>query len=102
MARKPRKEQGAVPPPAESGSEAPSPAPSAQTDAVFSARQYLLMNAAFALFCILQLVVVRLALGESQGLYFFFGLLIAGFAAISVFDYVYDRTAGEPSGRSES
>jgi len=61
---------------------------------LISLRGYLLMNAAFAGFCILQLLFIRFTLNESRGLYFFFGLLIIGFAVVSAYDYIYDRMAG--------
>ena len=99
MARKASKQQQVDRPAAESAPAAP---PAAHAAEGFSARQYLMMNAAFALFCIVQLVVVRLVLGDSQGLYFFFALMVAGFAAVSLFDYIYDRTAGAQPRQPES
>lgn len=58
-----------------------------------SLRSYLLMNGVFIAFCILQLLFIRITLNEVKGLYFFFGLLIVGFAVVSVYDYIYDRIA---------
>lgn len=51
------------------------------------------MNGVFIAFCILQLLFIRITLNEVKGLYFFFGLLIVGFAVVSVYDYIYDRIA---------
>jgi hypothetical protein len=99
MARKATKEQQ---PDLAAAGAAATPPPAGAAAKPFGARQYLLMNAAFALFCIVQLVVVRVVLGDSQGLYFFFALMVAGFAAVSLFDYVYDRTAGAPPRQPES
>lgn len=58
-----------------------------------SARSYLLMNGIFIAFCVLQLLFIRMTLNEDKGLYFFFGLLIVGFAVVSAYDYIYDRVA---------
>lgn len=72
---------------------APPPEPEA-VDAprrLFSVAEYLLLNVVFDLFCIVQLVIVRVVLRETRGLYFFFALLMLGFFAVSVFDYIYDR-----------
>ncbi|MCX7019173.1 MAG: hypothetical protein WCK47_05440 [bacterium] len=57
----------------------------------FSFREYLLLNVIFDVFCLVQLVLVAVILRESRGLYFFFGLLMVGFALVSVFDGLYDR-----------
>lgn len=59
-------------------------------------RDYLLLNVLFDAFCIAALVVVRITVHETRGLYFFFGLLMFGFFAVSVFDYLYDRHASRP------
>lgn len=57
----------------------------------FTVRQYVLMNLLFLAFCVIQLLLARYFIRETRGLYFFFGLLASGFAAVSVFDYLYDR-----------
>lgn len=57
----------------------------------FSAKEYLLLNALFDAFCLFQLLVVRMVLHETRGLYYFFGLLMVGFGLVSVFDFVCDR-----------
>jgi hypothetical protein len=63
---------------------------------LFSVKQYVLLNVVFDAFCILQLVLCRVFIRETRGLYFFFGLLMIGFLLVSVFDYVYDRLATRP------
>jgi hypothetical protein len=68
---------------------------------LFSLKQYLLMNVIFDVFCILQLVIVKLVIHETRGLYFFFGLLMLGFLAVSIFDYVYDRYIDKPEPAAE-
>ena len=65
-------------------------------------RQYLVMNVVFDSFCLLQLVFTRLIIKETRGLYFFFGLLMIGFLAISIFDYVYDRVRAPDTGTRDS
>lgn len=57
----------------------------------FTIAQYAVMNALFAAFLVIQLVLVQVFVRETRGLYFFFGLLMAGFLLVSVFDYLYDR-----------
>ncbi len=68
----------------------------------FSVAQYALLNGVFIAFCALLLLLVRVVLRETQGLYFFFGLMVAGFFLVSVFDYAYDRLAAPPSGRGDA
>lgn len=69
-------------------------------DRLFSIGEYVLLNAVFDAFCLLQLLLVRVFLKETRGLYFFFALLMIGFLLVSVFDYLYDRfgPADEPAG----
>lgn len=52
---------------------------------------YLLLNVVFDVFCVLQLLFIKTTLRETRGLYFFFGLLMAGFLVVSIYDYLYDR-----------
>lgn len=69
---------------------------------VFRAKHYLVWIGLVIAFCVLQVLVVRLVLGETQGIYFFFGLLVTGFILVSVFDYVYDRHIDPPARDPES
>jgi len=86
--KKRRVEGGAVSPPEELQADTPAAEiPSRR----FSFREYLLLNVIFDAFCLVQLVLVAVILRESRGLYFFFGLLMVGFALVSVFDGLYDR-----------
>jgi hypothetical protein len=66
-------------------------------DRLFSIRHYVVMNVVFDVFCVLQLLIVYMVLHETKGLLFFFGLLMVGFFAVSVFDYFYDRMFAEPA-----
>lgn len=68
---------------------------------LFSLKQYLLMNAIFDAFCIAQLIIVKVVIRETRGLYFFFALLMLGFLAVSIFDYVYDRYIDKPEPAAE-
>jgi hypothetical protein len=68
----------------------------------FTFRQHVLMNVVFDCFCVVQLFVARMAIKETRGLYFFFGLLMVGFLIISIFDYAYDRTCSPEAGVRES
>ncbi|PKO19806.1 hypothetical protein CVU37_02105 [candidate division BRC1 bacterium HGW-BRC1-1] len=68
----------------------------------FGAAFYLTANLIFMAFCALQLMLVKAVIGETQGLYFFFGVLVIGFLLVSVFDYAYDRFIDSPSRETES
>lgn len=82
----------------------------AETDAVVDYRQghrfgasfYLIANLVFMAFCALQLVLVKAVIGETQGLYFFFAVLVIGFLLVSIFDYSYDRFIDSPNRETES
>ena len=54
---------------------------------------YLILNAVFWAFCILEIIVVRIWLKDIQGVIFFFILLAIGFSAVSVYDWACDRLA---------
>jgi hypothetical protein len=54
-------------------------------------KEYLLLNLLFDIFCLVQLVLVRLFLAETRGLYFFFIMLMIGFLIVSIFDYLYEK-----------
>ncbi len=54
-------------------------------------RDYVLMNVYFDVFCLVQLILVRLFLRETRGMYFFFGMLMIGFLLVSIFDYLYEK-----------
>lgn len=58
-----------------------------------SVRQYILLNVIFDAFLVFQLLLVRVFIQQTRGLYFFFALLMLGFLVVSVFDYLYDRFA---------
>lgn len=68
----------------------------------FGAAFYLVANLVFMAFCALQLVLVKAVIGETQGLYFFFAVLVIGFLLVSVFDYSYDRFIDSPNRETES
>lgn len=96
-----KKKQSRTQPPKAAQASAPAAVPESETakpavtdtrvDRLFSVREYLLLNVIFDAFCVLQLVLVRLFLRETRGLYFFFGLIMIGFLLVSIFDYFYDR-----------
>jgi hypothetical protein len=78
-------------PPAAAGRPSQTPEETPAEPRRFSIAQYAIMNAVFAAFLLIQLVLVQVFVRETRGLYFFFGLLMAGFVLVSVFDYLYDR-----------
>jgi len=57
----------------------------------FTLSAYILMNVVFDVFCILNLIFIAQTLRENRGLYFFFGILMAGFFIVSVYDFLFDR-----------
>jgi hypothetical protein len=59
----------------------------------FPVQGYLILNAVFWAFCILEIIVVRIWLKDIQGVIFFFILLAVGFSAVSVYDWACDRLA---------
>lgn len=73
-----------------------------RTSPKLSAGQYVVLNAVFIAFCIVQLLIVKLFIHDTRGMYFFFGLLIAGMALVSVFDFLFDRMNKPPAETPES
>ncbi|MCX7625506.1 MAG: hypothetical protein N2Z21_04775 [Candidatus Sumerlaeaceae bacterium] len=73
----------------------PTPEPEGQSAAgrqmPLSFREYLMLNLVFDVFCVVQLILARLFIRETRGMYFFFGILIIGFFLVSMFDYLYER-----------
>ena len=106
MARKSRDTSKAAAPEA----AGPTPQAAAPTDFVledrpapaFRVKHYLAWIGLVIAFCVVQLLVVRFVLGETQGVYFFFSLLVTGFVLVSVFDYLYDRHIDRPAREPEA
>ncbi len=57
----------------------------------FSAFQYLVVNVAFWIFCVVNYFVAKWMMGEGTGLVFFFSVLSIGFTAACVISYLHDR-----------
>ncbi|MCG3196370.1 MAG: hypothetical protein GHCLOJNM_00843 [bacterium] len=68
----------------------------------FSALEYLVVNAVFWLFCLVNLWVVQWFMGESTGLFFFFGIMAVGFSAACLLSYLHDRFYEDDLPESES
>ncbi len=62
-----------------------------EVEPLFPVRGYVLLNVLFWGFCALEAVLIRLWLGDIQGVIFFFVLLSIGFTVVSVYDAIYDR-----------
>jgi hypothetical protein len=60
-------------------------------EAPLDLKDYVLLNALFDGFCVVQLIVVRLLLPDMLGLYFFFGFIMMAFLMVSAFDYMTGR-----------
>jgi len=85
--------EGTAPsPPSAAEKKEPSASNIPVLEASLSFREYLLLNLIFDAFCIVQLVLARLFIRETRGLYFFFAMLIIGFFLVSMFDYLYERS----------
>lgn len=65
--------------------------PVARTPGLLHVRHYVLLNIVFDAFCLLQLIIARIVIRDTRGMYFFFALLMIGFLLVSVFDFAYDR-----------
>lgn len=57
----------------------------------FTAFEYLVVNALFWVFCLVNLLVAKWFMGETTGLFFFFGVMALGFTAACVISYLHDR-----------
>jgi hypothetical protein len=57
----------------------------------FSALEYLVVNAVFWIFCVINLLVAKWFMGEATGLFFFFGIMATGFTAACIISYLHDR-----------
>ena len=57
----------------------------------FSAFQYLAVNVAFWIFCVVNYFVAKWFMGEGTGLVFFFSVLSVGFTAACIISYLHDR-----------
>ena len=68
----------------------------------FTAFEYLVANAIFWVFCLLNLLVAKWYMGESTGLFFFFGVMAIGFTAACVLSYLHDRFYRDDSPEVES
>jgi hypothetical protein len=68
----------------------------------FSALEYLIVNAAFWLFCLVNLLVAKWFMGETTGLFFFFGVMALGFTVACVLSYLHDRFYEDDVPDSES
>ncbi len=67
-----------------------------------SALEYLVVNAVFWLFCVINLLVARWFMGEATGLYFFFGVMALGFTFACLLSYLHDRFYEDDLPESES
>jgi len=68
----------------------------------FTAFEYLVVNALFWLFCLVNLLVAKWYMGEMTGLFFFFGVMALGFTAACVISYLHDRFYKDDMSETES
>jgi len=71
--------------------EANRPEEGGEREPLFPIQGYVLLNLLFWAFCALEVVIIRLWLKDITGVIFFFAILAIGFAAVSIYDCVYDR-----------
>ncbi len=51
----------------------------------------ILANIIFWIFCIIQLMIIWIIVGEGAGLIYFFAFLCIAFSFVSVFDLIFDK-----------
>jgi len=54
-------------------------------------RQYAVIVALFTVFCLAQMLIMRMLMREFAGMGFFFGFLIVAFVVVAVIDYICSR-----------
>lgn len=54
-------------------------------------KDYVFLNLIFAVFCIVQLLILRVLISDFAGLYFFFGFIMCAFFITSVFDCMAEK-----------
>lgn len=54
-------------------------------------KDYVMLNVIFGVFCIVQLIIVRVLLQDFAGLYFFFGFIMCAFFVASIFDFLAEK-----------
>lgn len=57
----------------------------------FGAFEYLAVNMILWVFCVINFYVAKVFMGETTGLYFFFGVIALGFTAACLISYLHDR-----------
>ena len=57
----------------------------------FGALEYLAVNMILWVFCVINFYVASYFMGETTGLYFFFGVMALGFTAACLISYLHDR-----------
>ncbi len=60
---------------------------------LFPVKGYLILNAVFWAYCVLQILALRYIFRDVMGLLFFFFVLGVGFTLVSIYDCLYDRIA---------
>ncbi|MCA9439819.1 MAG: hypothetical protein KC964_03365 [Candidatus Omnitrophica bacterium] len=68
----------------------------------FSAFQYMAVNVAFWIFCMVNYYVAKWFMGEGTGLVFFFSVISVGFTAACIISYLHDRFYEDDLPTSES
>ncbi len=67
-------------------------AAASQAELPLKLRHYAIINVAFLVFCIIQLIIVYFTLPDSQGVFFFFALLVFAFFLVSFTEYLFERS----------
>jgi len=62
-----------------------------EPEPLFPLKGYLILNAVFWGYCLIQMLVLLWLFKDIVGLIFFFCVLGGGFTLVSIYDYVYDR-----------
>jgi|GEM_PF-2626534 len=64
---------------------------SGKDQALFPLKGYLILNAVFWAYCLIQIVALTWLFKDIVGIVFFFVVLGIAFTLVSVYDYSYDR-----------
>ncbi len=56
----------------------------------FSFKDFIIVNGIFWVYCAIQLVLIKIFVGELTGMVFFFGVLAIGFTVVYFFNFFFD------------
>jgi len=57
---------------------------------IFSFKDFIIVNGIFWLYCIIQIILIKIFVGELTGMVYFFGVLAIGFTLMYFFNFFFD------------